>query len=56
MTINQISLKFHYYLKDLKHIYYRCHELPYGKEDQPLFIDDEPSKAFQNSKCSGLFF
>ncbi len=26
--------------------------LPYGKEDQMLFIDDEPNKTFQNSKCS----
>ncbi len=29
--------------------------LPYGKENQMFFIDDEPSKAFQNSKCNGFF-
>jgi hypothetical protein len=36
-------------------IYYGCHELPYGKEDQTLLIDNEPSKAIHNSKWSGLF-
>jgi hypothetical protein len=39
-----------YYLKDLKIMYYNCRGLPYGKEDQTLLIDDEPSKAFQNMK------
>jgi hypothetical protein len=29
--------------------------LPYGKEDQMYFINDEPNKAFQNSKCNGFF-
>ncbi len=55
-TIGQISRESHYYLRDLKHVYYGCHGLPYGKEDQTLLIDDEPSKAFQNSKWSGFFF
>jgi hypothetical protein len=43
-TTSQISPRSHYYLKDLKHIYYGCCGLPYGKEDQTLLIDDEPSK------------
>ncbi len=30
--------------------------LPYGKEDQMLFINDEPSKAFRNSKCNGFLW
>ncbi len=51
----QISPKSHYYLKDLKHVYYGCHGLPYGKEDQTLLIDDEPNKVLWNSKWSGLF-
>jgi len=53
---NQISPKFHYYLEDLKCIYYGCHGLSYGKEGQTLFIDNESSKAIQNSKWSGVFF
>jgi hypothetical protein len=40
----------------LKCIYYGCHGLPYGKEDQTLFIDDEPSKVLQNFKWNDLFF
>ncbi len=52
---SQISPRSHYCVKDLKRIYYGCHGLPYGKEDQTLLIDDEPSKAFQNSKWNGLF-
>jgi hypothetical protein len=39
----------------LKCIYYGCHGLPYGKEDQTLFIDDEPSKVLQNFKWNDLF-
>jgi hypothetical protein len=53
--VHKISLGSHYYLKDLKCVYYVCHGLPYGKEDQTLFIDDEPSKALWNSKWNGLF-
>jgi hypothetical protein len=26
-----------------------------GIKDPKLFIDDEPSKAFQNSKCKAIF-
>jgi hypothetical protein len=44
-TTHQISPKSHYYLKDLKCVYYGCHRLFYGKEDQTLLIDDEPMKA-----------
>jgi hypothetical protein len=51
----QILPKFHYYLKDLKRMYYACPRLPYGKEDQTLLIDDESTKAHWNSKWSGLF-
>jgi hypothetical protein len=29
----------HYYLKDLKRVYYACRRLPYGKEDQTLLTD-----------------
>jgi hypothetical protein len=36
-----------YYLKDLKHVYYVYCDLLYGKEDQMLLIDGEPSKALQ---------
>jgi hypothetical protein len=36
----------HYYLKDLKWMYYACCGLPYGKEHQTLLIDDEPKKCF----------
>ncbi len=32
-----------------------CHELPYGKEDQTLLIDHEPSKEIHNSKWSGFY-
>ncbi len=39
--VGQISLGSHYYLKDLKHIYYGCRGLPYGTKDQTLLIDDE---------------
>jgi hypothetical protein len=52
---SQISLGFYYYLKDLKIMYYNCHGLPYGKEDQTLLIDDEPSKVLQNLKWNGFF-
>jgi len=30
--------------------------MPYGHMDQTFFIDDEPNKALQNAKWSGLFF
>jgi hypothetical protein len=52
---NIISPSSYYYLKDLQHVYYVCCGLPYGKENQTLLIDDEPSKVFQNPKRSGLF-
>jgi hypothetical protein len=35
-------------------MYYNCHGLPYGKEDQTLLIDDEPSKALWNPKWNGF--
>jgi hypothetical protein len=31
-------------------MYYDCYDLPYRKEDQTLFIDDEPNKALKNPK------
>jgi len=52
---SQISHRSHYYLKDLKYIYYGCCGLPYGKEYQTLFIVDEPNKVLWRSKWSGLF-
>jgi hypothetical protein len=51
---SQISLGSYYYLKDLKIVYYNCHGLPYGKEDQTLLINDEPSKALWNPKWNGF--
>ncbi len=54
-TYDIISPGSYYYLKDLQQVYYVCCGLPYGKEDQTLLINDEPNKAFQNSKWSGLF-
>jgi len=41
----EISLGFHYYLKDLKCVYYGCCGKDYGEEDQTLLIDDEPNKV-----------
>jgi hypothetical protein len=52
---SQISLGSHYYLKDLKFVYYGCRRLFYGKEDQTLLIDDELSKVLRNGKWSDLF-
>jgi hypothetical protein len=52
---SQISPESHYYLKDLKHIYYGCRGLPYGKEDRTLLIDDEPSEVLWDSKWGGIF-
>ncbi len=43
-TSSEISLGSHYYLKDLKRVYYACHGKDYGKEDQTWLIDDEPNK------------
>jgi hypothetical protein len=54
-TFGEISLRSHYYSKDLKQVYYACCGLPCGKEDQTLLIDNEPNKAFRNLKWSGLF-
>ncbi len=54
-TIGQISPGSHYCLKDLKCVYDGCCGLPDGREDQTSLIDDEPSKAIHNSKCSGFF-
>jgi hypothetical protein len=54
-TFVEISLGFYYYLKDLKHVYYACCGLPYGKEDQTLLINNEPNKVFRNPKWKGFF-
>jgi hypothetical protein len=40
------TLESYHYLKDLKHVYYFCCGILYGKEDQMLLIDDEPNKVF----------
>jgi hypothetical protein len=40
-TIGEISPKSRCYFKDLKDVYYGCHGLLYGKENQTLFIDDK---------------
>jgi hypothetical protein len=55
MTSSQFVTRNYYCLKDLSRVYSACQGLPYGKEDQTLLIDDELSKALQNSKSSGLF-
>ncbi len=51
----EISPKPHYYLKDLKCVYYACHGKDYGKEDKTLLIDHELSKALWNQKWIGFF-
>jgi hypothetical protein len=51
----EISLKSHYYLKDLKCVYYVCCGKDYGKEEQTWMIDNKPSKAHRNPKWIGLF-
>jgi hypothetical protein len=47
-TSSEILLGPHYYLKDLKRVYYDYCGLPYGKEDQTLLIDDEFNKLLWN--------
>ncbi len=54
-TFGVITPSSHYYLKNLKYVYYACYGLFYKKENQMLLIDDEPTKVFQNPKWSGLF-
>jgi hypothetical protein len=44
-----------YCLKDLTKIYFSCHGLPYGKEKQILFINDEPNETLQNPNWRGFF-
>lgn len=56
MTLGQFTIGIYYCFKNWSCVYFACQRLPYGKEDQTLFIDDEPNKAFQNSKSSGFFF
>jgi hypothetical protein len=36
-------------------VYHGCRGLLYGKENQTLLIDDEPSKIVENLKWSGFF-
>ncbi len=55
MTSNQLKVGTYYYLKDLKCVYFTCQGLPYGKEDQTLFIEDEPNKALRDSHYNGFF-
>ncbi len=52
--LGQLIIKTYYYLKDLNHVYFACQGLPYKIENQTLFIDNEPNKAFWNSNNSGL--
>ncbi len=54
-TLGELTIGTYYYLKDLNHVCFVCQRLHYGIEDQMLFIDNEPSKVLQNSKCSGLY-
>jgi hypothetical protein len=54
-TMSQFTRLVYYYLKDLDRAQFACKGLPYVDKDQTLFIDDEPSKAFQNPKWSGFF-
>jgi hypothetical protein len=54
-TSGEVSPSTHYYLKDLKRVYYVCHGKDYGKEDQTLLIGDEPNKVFWNPKWTSLF-
>jgi hypothetical protein len=44
-TSREISSRSHYYLKDLKCLYYSYHGKDYGKEDQTLLINNKPNKA-----------
>jgi hypothetical protein len=53
--LGQFTTWTYYYVKDSNHVYFACWGLHYGIENQTLFIDDEPSKAFQNFKCNSLF-
>jgi hypothetical protein len=46
----EISLGSHYYLNDLRCVYYAYHGKDYGKEDQTLLINNERSKVLQNPK------
>jgi hypothetical protein len=39
-TFGQIISGSYYYIGDLKCVYYACHGLPYGMENQTLLIDD----------------
>jgi hypothetical protein len=52
--LGQLIARTYYYFKDLNHVYFACQGLPYGIEDQMLFIDDTPNNAFWNSNNSGL--
>jgi hypothetical protein len=49
MTLGQLIARTYYYLKDLNCVYFACQGLPHGIEDKMLFIENEPSKALQNS-------
>jgi hypothetical protein len=52
---DEITPWYYYYIKDLKHMYYACRGLLYGKEDQTLLIDNEPNKVLWNRMWSGFF-
>jgi hypothetical protein len=54
-TFGEISPRSHYYLKDLKLVYYACCEKHYGKEDQTLLINDETNKTPWNLKWTNVF-
>jgi hypothetical protein len=53
-TLGQLIVRTYYYIKDLNHVYFACRRLHYGIEDETLFFDNEPSKAFWNSKYNGI--
>ncbi len=50
MTLSQFIVGSYYCLEDLNHVYSACQGLPYGKEDQTLFINDESTKLFEISR------
>ncbi len=54
-TCGEISFESHYYLMDLKRVYYACRGLPYGKGDQTFLINNEPNKALQNLNWGVLY-
>jgi len=55
IATSQFAHSIYFYLKDLDRVHLACRGLLYGDMDRTLLIDDEPNKAFRNSKWSRLF-